>query len=124
MGKSKILIIEDEEFIAQLLLRMLESMGYDPAKAKNLKEGYEKFDNFDPHVVLLDLNLPDGSGFSAIPELKKENPLVKIIIVSAYDGPKERKRASLEGADFFIGKPFNKDIIKNALENTLGNNSN
>ena len=97
-------------------------MGYQTSIAKSLKEGYDKYNSFSPDVVLLDLSLPDGSGFSAIPGMKEANPDVKIVIVSAYDGPKERKRASLEGADFFIGKPFSLHDIREYLSAALNRN--
>ena len=71
--------------------------------------------DIQPAVLFLDINLPDGSGLESISKIKSLSLNTKIIMISAYDGLKERNIANEKGADFFIGKPFNKEIVWSAM---------
>lgn len=114
--KEQILVVDDEVEICLLLSGMLKKLSFDAGYAHSVSEGLRKLSDKVYDVVFLDLNLPDGLGFHLIPEVKKSNPGAKVIIISAYDGNVERQKAKVEGADFFIPKPFNKKMIVNALE--------
>ena len=116
ISKLKILIIDDEEDICRLLSRRLERLNFEVTYAYTLSAGIQEAMLFLPDGVFLDLNLPDGAGFSIIGELKEIVPNCKIIISSAYDGSKERNRAGLEGTDKFIGKPLGKEKIESVLK--------
>ncbi len=67
-------------------------------------------------LIFLDNHLPDGLGVNYIKEIKKKCPTCKIIMVTAHDNPTDREKASEEGADFFIGKPFTREIIFQTIE--------
>jgi DNA-binding response OmpR family regulator len=116
MMKENILIIDDEVDICFLLSGILKSRNYQPAFANNLDEGFKKLPAVNPSILFLDINLPDGNGLDSIRKVKAISPTVKIIMISAYDGTNERNRAKSEGADGFIGKPFNKDLIYQAVD--------
>ena len=81
-----------------------------------IKQGVVAMGQFRPDIVFLDLNLSDGSGFAAIPLIRKENPLVEIVIISAHDGPFEKKRALSEDIEFFLNKPLKKSEIDDVLD--------
>jgi len=110
------MIIDDEEDICQLLTRLLRNEDFKTSYSLTLFDGIAKYKNDSSDIVFLDLNLKDGSGFSAIPKIKEINSDVKVVIISAFDGQMERNKALNKGADFFIGKPFGKKSIKEALE--------
>lgn len=110
-----ILIVDDEPEIGLLLSAMLKDMGHAVKVSANLYEARQVLNGFCPDVVLLDLNLPDGSGFSFLPVVRELHPLAKVIICSAYDGPAERKRAEISGAETFLGKPFTSEQLEKAL---------
>jgi DNA-binding response OmpR family regulator len=112
---DKILIIDDEADICFLLKNMLSQKNYNVSSANTLSEGYSKIDEYLPSLLFLDLNLPDGSGLDAIGKIKKKHPTLKIVVISAYDSPKERNTAKEEGADYFVSKPFNKEKIYESL---------
>ncbi len=116
MLKKSILIVDDEEEICLLLSGILRKYGYETKCAYNLEDGLKQLEDTAFHAIFLDLNLPDGVGFEIIPKIRSSDYYVKIIIISAYDGVSERQRASREGVDFFIGKPFNRQKIEEALE--------
>lgn len=121
MEAKNILIIDDEQDICMLLAAILRSFGHKVSFENNLKEGVDNALKQTPDIVFLDLNLPDGAGFTIISSLKKLHPAVKIIIISAYDNLREKTRAMLEGADYFVGKPFNREHIKEALSKAIIN---
>ena len=115
----KVLIIDDEPDICFLLGSMLRRKNIESAFANTLSEGFEKLNELRPALLFLDLNLTDGSGLDAIPKIKRRFPKTKIIIISAYDGSKERHTAEEAGAEFFIGKPFDREKIFGALDKVL-----
>ncbi len=115
--KKNILIIDDEVEICLLLSAIIQGYGYYTSYAHTISEGLIKFKEKHYDTVFLDLNLPDGVGFEFIPKAKKINHKSKFIIISAYDRSMERKNAKLHGASTFIGKPFNKNAIIEALVN-------
>lgn len=112
---KKILIVDDEVEICLLLSAIIQGHGYYTSYAHTISEGLRKFKEKDYDTVFLDLNLPDGVGFEFIPEAKKINDKSKFIIISAFDRNAERKKAASYGAVDFIGKPFNKETVIQAL---------
>lgn len=111
MNPHAVLIIDDENDICFLLGKVLSEKKFIVSIAGNLADGFAKLKEVEPSILFLDIRLPDGSGLDAIKEIRKENPLMKIIMMSAYDGVQERKQAFERGADMFIGKPLNMDVI-------------
>jgi DNA-binding response OmpR family regulator len=112
----KVLIIDDEPDICFLLGSMLKKKNIETSFANTLSEGFAKLKDLQPELLFLDLNLTDGSGLEAIPKIKNEFPNIKIIIISAYDGSKERITAEEAGAEYFIGKPFDREKVFGALK--------
>lgn len=112
---KRVLIVEDEKDIGLLLKAMLEKQNMEVTIALDLKNGYAKFGADDFDLVFLDLNLPDGSGFDMLKKIKQLKPKTRIVINSAYDGNLERSKAASLGADYFIGKPFTQQNIKDAI---------
>lgn len=116
MKNKKILIIDDEKDICLLLSSLLKKEGLETTFANTLSVGKEKIVEFSPQIIFLDLNLPDGAGFSVIPYIKMHLPYSKIVIISAYDGQRERDYANKKfGVEFFIGKPLNKQLILDTI---------
>jgi CheY-like chemotaxis protein len=117
MDEKYILIVDDEAEICLLLSSMLKKMGYKTLCAYNLSDGIEKVKKHDTIcAVFLDLHLPDGIGFELMPEIKNADHDIKVIVISAYDSMGERQRASREGVDYFIGKPFDRQKVIEALK--------
>lgn len=112
---KKALIIDDELDICMLLKSILKPIGIEAQYSTSLKEGMINLLNEDFGLLFLDNNLPDGSGLEKLSIIKKENPGLKIIMISAYDGDAERNQAQKDGAIDFIGKPFSIRIVKEKL---------
>ena len=112
----KVLIIDDEVDICLLLTSLLKKIGYEAMYSTTIKSGILAMEKFNPEIIFLDLNLTDGSGFAAIPHIRKINPMTEIVIISAHDGPFEKKRASTENINFFLNKPLKKSEIEEVLD--------
>lgn len=112
----KVLVIDDEVDICLLLTSILKKSGHETLYSTTIKQGVVAMDQFEPDIVFLDLNLSDGSGFAAIPLIRESNPMVEIVIISAHDGPFEKKRALNENIEFFLNKPLKKSEIDEVLD--------
>jgi two-component system, OmpR family, KDP operon response regulator KdpE len=115
MTTHKVLIVDDEHDICFLLGRMFRKKNYIVAIANTLNDGLAQLVEIKPSILFLDINLPDGSSLDVLKNIRKENPQVKIVVMSANDGEFEKEKAFESGADLFISKPINKEIINETL---------
>lgn len=113
---STALIVDDEKDICYLLTGILRQKNIHASLAPNLAEAAKFVERNAPSIIFLDNYLPDGLGLESINNLKKINPAGKIVMITAHDNPSERQKAYLEGADFFISKPFTKEVIFKTLD--------
>jgi len=111
MSKNQVLVIDDEKEICFLLSNMLKKIGFEVNSANSLSEGQELLREKQYQLVFLDLSLPDGLGFNFISHIRKVSKKIKVVIITAFECNRERQRAKLEGAHYFISKPFNKKKI-------------
>lgn len=118
----KVLIVDDEQEICILLKNMLEAMECTTESANTILEGKIKYQENEPDLVFLDINLTDGDGVQAIPDFKTHGQ--KLVMISAYDLPVDQERALKAGADIFISKPFTrKHIIDTIHQLTINHTS-
>lgn len=115
--KPKVLIIDDEEEIGNLLSAVLGSMGFKTDYRPDLRSGISAFEISKHDIVFLDLRLPDGDGFSIIERIKKAKADTAIIIISAHGAIEEKVKAKMLGIKYYLQKPFNSVQIRNALQN-------
>jgi len=112
LQNPSILIVDDESDICYLLSNILKQKSIQSVFAKSLSEADDIIEHDSGFsYIFLDNNLPDGFGIDHIQQIKKKCPHCKIIIVTAQDDRAVREKASKEGADFFIGKPFSSELI-------------
>ena len=112
----RVLIVDDETDICLLLSGLLRRLGYQPTCAHLIEEGRQFLSSQQFDAVFLDLNLPDGLGFDLLSLIRQQQSDTKIIMISAFDGQAERRRATEMGADYFIGKPFTRLSVETALQ--------
>lgn len=101
----RILLIDDEQAIRNIVRMSLEANGYQIAMAINGKSGIEKVSEFHPHLILLDLGLPDINGLEVLKELRKWTR-VPIIILTVTDQEQVKVQLLDAGADDYLTKPF------------------
>ena len=106
-----ILVVDDEKDLLENLYNFLKSKGFKKVyTAKNLKESRFKIANFKIDLIVLDLMLPDGSGFDLLKEVREKSD-VAVIILSALDGIDDRKEGFENKADDYLVKPFFPDEL-------------
>lgn len=101
----KLFILEDDAAIAMGLSYSLKNEGYDVTVAKSVKSAYEILNNEEFSLYILDLTLPDGSGYDVCREIKKRGDL-PVIFLTAYDDEVNVVMGLDLGADDYISKPF------------------
>lgn len=101
---GKVLIIDDENQLRKLLSRIIGLEGYEVLQADSCKSGMKQLVGADPEVVLCDVCLPDGSGVDLVMEMKKINPLVEIIMLTAHGNIPDGVQAIKNGAFDYITK--------------------
>lgn len=108
-GKNdmKILIIEDEQELQELILRYFKKEGYVCEVASSFKEGYIKINNYEYDCAIVDLNLPGGDGLKLVEMLRSDSTQTGIVIISARDTVDDRISGLDIGADDYLTKPFN-----------------
>ena len=103
-SQSCILVVEDEEGLLEILELNLYSAGYRVITASNGVDGWQQFDQARPDLVVLDLNLPQMSGFRLL-ELVRSESEVPVLILTAYDFA-EAEEVARYRPDAFVKKPF------------------
>jgi len=103
---QRILIVEDEENLGVTLFEYLENIGYSVKLAQSVAEANTLFDLFKPHVVLMDIGLPDGSGLELAKGLRKKESDFLLFFLSALNDPETKVEGLEIGAEDYITKPF------------------
>jgi two-component system response regulator HydG len=117
--EQKILIIDDEIDICQLLSRFLTKKGYQTEFASTGKKGIALLEKQDYDLILCDFRLPDMDGTQAIQELRKINHNVKIIIITGYSDVKTAVKCIKLGASEYVTKPIYPEEILISVEKAL-----
>ena len=117
---ATILVVEDKESMAQMLSQAVEGEGYQIILARDGREGIQKFKENQVDLVVTDLKLPYKSGLEVLEMVKEHNPLIPVILMTAYGTIETAVKAVKEGAYDFLTKPFDPDhlliLIEKALE--------
>lgn len=115
-----ILIVEDKESMAQMLSQTLEVEGYRVVWAKDGEEGIQRIMDTKIDLVVTDIRLPHKSGMEVLSAVKEHNPMIPVILMTAYGTIETAVKAVKEGAYDFLTKPFEPDhlilLIDKALE--------
>ena len=115
-----ILVVEDKESMAQMLSQALQAEGHHVIPARDGREGLQKFRESKVDLVVSDLKLPHKSGLEILQAVREHNPLIPVILMTAYGTIETAVKAVKEGAYDFITKPFDPDhlihLIGKALE--------
>lgn len=127
MDKEYILIIDDDVDFSMLICDMLEDNGYRVKHADSLDKAYAILSDSMPQLILLDINLPDGTGFALCRELRQLSN-VPIIFASARTSEKDKVDGLDMGGDDYLSKPYSlKELlsrIKSLIRRTYGTREN
>jgi DNA-binding response OmpR family regulator len=110
---TTILIVEDSTTLAQLAIKSLKHGGFDSMHVTSGTEALQSIDNMPLDLILLDLNLPDISGWNVLDHARSRNPATIIIVMTTEDEPEQH------GADLYLVKPVMPNdliaIVRDAL---------
>jgi len=106
----KVLLVDDEPNILQFLEMGLVNEGFEVRTAMNGLEGLDVFQAFSPHVVILDVMMPELDGFEVCRRMKRLQP-VAVIMLTAKEEAEDRVKGLTIGADDYMGKPFSFDEL-------------
>ncbi len=115
----EVLIIDDELDICYLLSGILKQKKLRTSYVNSLADAKLALKNDPPGILFLDNHLPDGFGLDFIHYIKLNCPETKIIMITAHDSAADRKKAFMEGADYFLSKPFTKELIYSTLDKII-----
>ena len=106
--RPRVLIVDDDPLIRGVVRAVLEDGAYDLDEAASGEEALRVAEGHPPDVVLLDVMMPGLNGFEVAARIKKDARLRKAVVVmlTAKDGPDDRRRGMEAGADAYFTKPF------------------
>jgi two-component system response regulator AtoC len=114
-----ILVVDDDQVIRWTLSEALQSWGFATVEAGLAAEAVKQFQTELPAGVLLDIDLPDGSGLDVLREIKRENPEAIVIMITG-NGKVDSTISALRGGAYdFIGKPINLEELRVTLRNAI-----
>ncbi|MDO4721598.1 MAG: response regulator [Peptostreptococcaceae bacterium] len=119
----RLLIVDDEPLIRRGIasLAALSRIGItEVAEAQNGEEAVEKSDSFLPHIVLMDINMPQMDGLTASEKIKEKHPEIFVVILTGYDYFEYAQAAIRAKVDDYILKPVSKSDIEMTLKRIVG----
>ncbi|HHW3838246.1 TPA: response regulator transcription factor [Streptococcus suis] len=115
---QKILLIEDDKTISQLVAKNLINWGYQVQEVKDFQMVLEQMEEFQSHLILLDIGLPFFNGYYWCQEIRKTSR-VPIMFLSSHDQPMDIVMAINMGADDYVTKPFEMTVLLAKIQGLL-----
>lgn len=116
--KMIIMIVEDDETLAEEIKQFLERWGYQAVKAGHFEDILKEFDSCRPHLILMDVNLPYYDGFYWCRKIRESSD-IPIIYISSRDDDRDKIMAIAQGGDDYVEKPFHLELLKTRIEAIL-----
>ncbi|MCA9400484.1 MAG: response regulator [Candidatus Omnitrophica bacterium] len=117
--KKKILVVDDEKHMLSLLRKALKSDENEIYEASNGEEAFEFIRKHDVDLVLTDISMPKMQGTELFFKIKKMNPFIQIIIITAYPSLQNIANMLEGGASDFIIKPFEIEDLQRIVDETV-----
>lgn len=115
-----VLVVDDAAFMRMSIKKVLEKNGFEVVgEAENGQVGVEKFLEFHPDIVTMDITMPEMTGIEALKNIREHDPNARVVMVSAMGQEALVREAILSGAKSFIVKPYKEDFIVNTLNSVL-----
>ncbi|MCK4417133.1 MAG: response regulator [Candidatus Latescibacteria bacterium] len=112
---GRILVVDDEVEVCNVLKEFLVSKGYEVCTALDGKAAVSKVKEFRPHIVLLDIIMSGMGGIDTLKEIKKVDPAIGVIMITAVADEQLAKRSLELGAYEYIIKPFDLGYLETAV---------
>jgi DNA-binding response OmpR family regulator len=115
MPGNKILVVDDEPEVRQLMEHFLTERGYDVRIAENGRLALVTLDTFTPDVVLLDMHMPEMDGLETLRCLVVRSPSLPVIMITVNEDIETTARLLQLGAADYVPKPFNLEYLEQAI---------
>ena len=116
---ARILVVDDARFMRLQCTKVLREAGHEVAEAENGAEAVERYEEWKPQLVLMDVTLPVMDGIEAVKAIKEKDPDARIVMVSAI-GQQAMVMSAIEaGALDFVLKPFAPQLLLEAVNKAL-----
>ena len=120
VSAARILVVDDELAMVELLVSLLEEEGYEVSSAVTSDEGLKLFTLSRPDLVLLDIALPGMSGIEMFRRIRSIDPTARVVMVSGVADPVRAREALELGALAYVDKPFDFAYLKRVIAMALG----
>ncbi|MGZ3648446.1 MAG: response regulator transcription factor [Syntrophales bacterium] len=123
LPQKRILIIEDDEHIAEGLKLNLSLQGYEVSIASEGTSGLRMWKEWNPHLIVLDIMLPGVDGLSVLRHIRMEDEKLPVLILSAKGGHDDKVKGFSYGVDDYLSKPFNLEEFLVRIERLMKRSS-
>jgi len=113
---KNILIVDDDEFIRNFLMKSVEREGYKPIVASDGKQALELLEKYEVAAVISDIVMPEVGGFELLKKIKTDRPHIPVLLITGQGGKTVAEKVKAAGADGYITKPFKNIEIANTLK--------
>ena len=117
-----VLVVDDDKSILRTFTRILQRAGYSTETAENGKEALDKIHARNYDAALIDVVLGDSNGLDLLPKIEKNSPKTVKIIVTGADSTEKRDEACKNGADAYLTKPVNPEVLLDVFAEKLKSN--
>lgn len=117
-GKIRILIVEDDEILLREICTFLRRWGYETGSVRDFQDILADFSRYQPHLVLLDINLPFFDGFYWCSKIRAVSN-VPIVFISSRGDDRDKIMGIAQGGDDYVEKPFRLELLKAKVEAIL-----
>lgn len=118
---ASVLIVDDEQFIRQILCRIVSREGYAVGEASDGEDALKKMEQDKYDIVISDIRMPQMDGMELMEQIHKRHPGTAVVLITAYAGEYNSETALAAGADSYITKPFKNIEIARTLMSVNNN---
>jgi len=116
---KKLLLIDDDKIILNILTNIVEHEGYESLKAQSAEDAIELMKSSKVDLIISDIVLPQMNGLELLVSIKENNPNIPVILITGHSGKYQEKDVMSAGADGFITKPFRNLEILRKIESLI-----
>ncbi len=120
MSGPRLLIVDDESSIRDMLAIFFHKRGFEVVTASSFAEGTAGAARSNPDLILSDIKMPDGNGLDLLRKVKADNPKIPVIMITAHTSTSDAIEAMKAGAVDYIAKPFNIEELAMIVDRALG----
>jgi len=119
MAKERILIVDDDEGVREMLADFFEVLGYQSLVACNGREALRQLEKQEVSLVISDIKMPVMDGIEMLKKIKKKHPDLDVILITGYEPDYSWSSVMEAGASDYVSKPFNIDTIERKVRSLM-----